>query len=517
MVLNAGSSFNQLMTPFLPTYPSARELAPNSPVQSTPHAAAIALRWPVAVLGVPFSPLTQADTIARIAAMVASRRPHQIVTANVDFLVQSLHDRELRRIMLEADLVLCDGAPVRWASHLLGNPLPERVAGADLVPALLEAAEENGHRIFLLGAAPGVAAQAVDRIRQRWPHTVVAGHFSPPVANLLEMDHDEIVRQIRKAKPDLLLVSFGCPKQEKWISMHLQNLGVPVVIGVGATIDFLAGRVSRAPPWMRRSGLEWLFRLLQEPARLHLRYRANLREFVPAVARQLRALRRRSQSETTSAPVLHFHGGVVEVRANPHLTRGALDQHARFWRVALPMDLSCICDLSPVRAIDSTGLALLLDWRRRVRAGGGRLILLQPSRVVRDALAASALEEDFLIAAHPVEAHQWLAGTRDEPPVSCDTNAGFIRWHGDITAPDANLVSRLTLQYLFALGIHRPAVVIDLSDVRYIDSTVAGLMLRLKLAVQAQFGYEALYIGIRPTVRNVLRCSGLATQLVPAR
>src|SRR5690349_14579030 len=203
-------------------------------------------RWysatpPIAILGVPFDNVTTAETIDLIQRMVASRQPHYLVTANVDFLVQAQEDVELRRIMFDAHLVLCDGTPLVWASRLLGNPLPERVAGADLVPLLMRVAEEKEFRIFFLGATPESAQRAVDNLKLRHPKLVIAGHYSPPFGKLLEMDHDEIRRRITEARPDLLFVSFGCPKQEKWIAMHYLSLGVPVSVGVGATIDFLAG------------------------------------------------------------------------------------------------------------------------------------------------------------------------------------------------------------------------------------------------------------------------------------
>src|SRR5262249_32142031 len=172
-------------------------------------------------------------------------------------------------------LVLCDGTPLVWASRLLGQPLPERVAGADLVPELIRLSARRKHRLFFLGATEDSAVQAVANVHARYPHLEIA-HYSPPFRPLHEMDHAEILKRIRAAEPDVLLVAFGCPKAEKWIAMHYRDLGVPVAIGVGATIDFLAGRVKRAPVWMQRSGLEWVFRLIQEPRRLCGRYAKDL-------------------------------------------------------------------------------------------------------------------------------------------------------------------------------------------------------------------------------------------------
>src|SRR5690606_34730820 len=147
-------------------------------------------------------------------------------------LVQAQRDVELRRILIEADLLLCDGTPLVWASHALGNPLQERVAGSDVIPAVIAAAATKGHRIFLLGAAAGVAAEATARLRQRYPALNIVDHYAPPFAELLKMDHDEIVRRVQAARPDILLVSFGCAKQEKWVAMHSRPLGVRVSVRV---------------------------------------------------------------------------------------------------------------------------------------------------------------------------------------------------------------------------------------------------------------------------------------------
>src|SRR5579872_1673052 len=161
---------------------------------------------PVAILGVPFDHVTTQDAVALVERMVASRRPHYFVTANVDFLVQARGDVELRRILFDAHLVLCDGTPLLWASRLLGNPLPERVAGSDLVPLLVRMAAEKHHRLFFLGGTPESTAQAVAKLKAQYPQLSVTG-YSPPFNPLLEMDHNEIKRRIQEASPDLLFVS----------------------------------------------------------------------------------------------------------------------------------------------------------------------------------------------------------------------------------------------------------------------------------------------------------------------
>src|SRR5688572_13510570 len=209
---------------------------------------------PIAILGVPFDCVTTAETIEMIEQMIRSRQPHYLATANVDFLEQAAKDVELRRILFDAHLVLCDGTPLVWASRVLGNPLPERVAGSDLVPLLLKVAAEKDYRPFLLGASPEALETAVERARQQYPKLQFAGYYSPPFNKLLEMDHESIRERIIRSQPDILFVGFGCPKQEKWINMHYHSLGVPVSIGVGGSIDFLAGKLRRAPRWMQVTG-----------------------------------------------------------------------------------------------------------------------------------------------------------------------------------------------------------------------------------------------------------------------
>jgi exopolysaccharide biosynthesis WecB/TagA/CpsF family protein len=241
----------------------------------------------IRMMDVPFDVVTMPQTLERIGGMIDRQSPHYLATANVDFLVQSRHDKELHGILNDADLVVCDGTPLVWLSRLLGRALPERVAGSDLVPQLLAKAEQNNWSVFFLGGQEQVLAQAITNVERKHPRLRIAGGYSPPFAPLDRMDNDSICARIRDAKPDVLLVSFGCPKQEKWIARNYQQAGVPVCIGVGATIDFLAGSMKRAPRWMQVIGAEWIFRLAQEPRRLLKRYATDLVVFGLGAAREL--------------------------------------------------------------------------------------------------------------------------------------------------------------------------------------------------------------------------------------
>jgi len=250
------------------------------------HAPSTALESLVAILGIPFHSISLGGAVDRVEAMIAHGGSHYVVTPNVDFLVKAQRDGELRRILVHADLVLCDGKPIVWASRWLGGILPARVAGSDLIPRLLARAEEKGWRVFLLGGSPEVASEAAQQVGAAYPLLRELAHYSPPFLPLGKMDNADIISRVHAASPDLMLVCFGCPKQEKWISQHRLALRVPVMIGAGATIDFLAGRMARAPLWMRRSGTEWLFRLLQEPTRLAKRYGDDFLHFFPAILLQ---------------------------------------------------------------------------------------------------------------------------------------------------------------------------------------------------------------------------------------
>ena len=246
----------------------------------------------IAIFGIPFHDLTLTEVLRDIDQMVERREPGFIVTPNLDFAAQASRDVELHRIILGAHRILCDGMPLVWSSRLLGSPLKERVAGSDLVPILAEHAAKKGHRLYFLGSTPEVLEQAREILVQRHPGLRIVGVDSPPFVPLSEMDQEGIAGRIRAARPDILLVALGCPKQEKWIWMNHQNLGVPCSIGIGASLDFIAGKTHRAPRWMQKTGTEWIFRLLQEPRRLLGRYAWDFCFLVSALTRQLLADRR---------------------------------------------------------------------------------------------------------------------------------------------------------------------------------------------------------------------------------
>jgi len=373
--------------------PRARDEAPVTSADAATRA------LPVAILGVVFDPMTLATAVHRIESMIEARTPHYIVTPNVDFLVQAQHDAELHQILVQADLVLCDGKPLVWASRWLGNALPGRVAGSDLLPILLKRACERGWKIFLLGGAKGVGAEAARRLATSHPSLPPVGHYSPPNLPLSEMNNAEIIARLHAAKPDIVLVCFGCPKQEKWMFQHSRAAGVPVMIGAGGTVDFLAGRLRRAPMWMRRTGTECVFRLWQEPRRLFKRYAGDLFQFVPALLGQLwhlpaRSAKRAAPDRSPSSTAMAYG---IKVEATERLHRDALQNAPLFWNRAVGQNGHCLIDLSGVRSIDSTGLAFLAHWQRRLAHVQRNLILFRPSVAVRVALARMRMTDEFVI------------------------------------------------------------------------------------------------------------------------
>jgi N-acetylglucosaminyldiphosphoundecaprenol N-acetyl-beta-D-mannosaminyltransferase len=210
-----------------------------------------------------------------------------VFTPNVDHVVTSDTDPRLRDAYRTASLSIADGQWLIWASRLLGTPLPEKISGSDLVVPLARRAAARGRSLYLLGGAPGVAEEAARKLAALTGVRIV-GFSSPTVAaDAITEDERDVVQSIRDSRPDVVLVALGAPKQELFIHWNARALRPAVLIGVGASIDFLAGRVRRAPRWISRTGLEWLFRLALEPRRLARRYLLRDPKFVAILVRTL--------------------------------------------------------------------------------------------------------------------------------------------------------------------------------------------------------------------------------------
>lgn len=218
----------------------------------------------VEILGVNVNSLTMSEAVAQVQKFIAEKKVALVATANAEMLMRTTEDEELKQILNGADLVVPDGAGTVWAAGHLGQPMPERVAGFDLAQELMRQAPEKKQRIYFFGSAPGVADKAKAKAEELYPGIEIVGtrngYFS-------EADEPEIMAEIKAAKPDILLAALGVPKQEKWLWQHKDELQVPVSIGVGGTLDVMAGVMERAPLWMQKAKLEWLFRGLKQPSR----------------------------------------------------------------------------------------------------------------------------------------------------------------------------------------------------------------------------------------------------------
>lgn len=218
----------------------------------------------VSILGVGIHDVTEEEAVDWVERFIREGGPHQVVTVNPEFVMEARRNAAFRRVLNEADLAVPDGVGILWAGRLLGHPFRGRVPGVELTLRLAERAAEQGYRLFLLGAAPGVAEEAAARLKGRYPGLTIAGTYagSPDPA-----EEEDIAARIRTASPHILLVAYGAPRQDLWLKRNLPRLNVAVGIGVGGTLDYISGRVRRAPAWMRRWGLEWLYRLFRQPWR----------------------------------------------------------------------------------------------------------------------------------------------------------------------------------------------------------------------------------------------------------
>ncbi len=248
----------------------------------------------VNILGVGISAINMDIALATIEDWIAQREPHYVCVTGVHGVMECQRDHELRRIHNASGLTTPDGMPLVWLSRLKGHRHVDRVYGPDLMLALCERSVTDGYRHFFYGGAEGVPEQLAANLQRRFPGLQVVGIHSPPFRPLTLEEDKQVVQIINQAVPDIVWVGLSTPKQEQWMVTHIGRVKPPVLIGVGAAFDFLAGRKRQAPRWMQRSGLEWLFRLLTEPRRLWRRYLINNPLFVLLVLAQALGLRRHS-------------------------------------------------------------------------------------------------------------------------------------------------------------------------------------------------------------------------------
>lgn len=241
------------------------------------------------VLGVPVSVLTFNEALATIDEWIASGEPNYICTLDVHALMESQSAPDVRNIYRSAAMVTPDGMPLIWLLHRSGYRSADRICGPDLMPAVFRHSEGRGYRHFLYGSSEMTLSLLQERLRRNFPGARIVGRYSPPYRALTREEEREVDRVVNAADPDIVWVGLGAPKQDRWMAAHRSTLKAPVLIGVGAAFDMLAGRVTRAPRFLQRTGCEWMFRMAQEPRRLTRRYlEANSKFAMMLIGQKLR-------------------------------------------------------------------------------------------------------------------------------------------------------------------------------------------------------------------------------------
>ena len=332
-------------------------------------------RRSVAVLGVPFDNVTMCEAIDLIEKKIEEPGFHQVATANVDFVINAIYDQGMQEMLCSCDLIVPDGMPIVWASRLMGSRLKERVSGVDLIPRLAELAARRDYGIFLLGASETNSRKASEVLKQRFPKLRIVGRYSPPVSPLAEMDHEKILSLIERARPDILLVAMGHPKQEQWLAMHRHRLRVSLCMGVGASLDFLAGAVSRAPVWMQTAGLEWLYRAAQEPRRLSQRYLSDAYGLARHLPAQVAANAIQPRGTTRPAVQTDRQGSISVISVHGDLSGGLLAEFERELGRAYQEDGHIVLNLAPTGYLGLDSVGFLVQLSRLMQRGDRQLYL----------------------------------------------------------------------------------------------------------------------------------------------
>ncbi len=493
---------------------------------------------PTAVLGIPLDNLTMGEAIEKVFSMIerysADRKPKLVCTVNTDFVVNTLRwslqkarHPELLDILRKADLVTADGMPLVWTSTLLGSPLKGRVTGADLVPELAREAAQRGKSVYLLGGRGEVAQRAARTLKTHYPGLNIAGCDCPfvhiegePLIDALETDLP-IVERINASGADILLIAFGNPKQELWFERNRHRLEVPVSIGIGGTFEFITGSIQRAPAWMQRTGLEWLFRLTQDPKRLWKRYLVDLVKFGiliwPSILygscrKQILQWRKDNQKgcEIRHEWIRHDkkEALLVNMPAAVNLSSSAILKGILEDRTA--EDMPIILDFSDVSFIDAHGFGLLLN----LYSSGMNVYLAGLSPAVKRFFSLGRMSHLFserIFAGIP----DALTAARDETPGSLlsheviqDERTSVVRFSGELTerqtaGKDLSEIVR---------AVNKPRCTMDLSGIRRIDSSGIIFILKLHRELLAS-RFTCSITGLSEDVAQMLRITKVGNLL----
>lgn len=250
---------------------------------------------PCMVWGVPFTPVSFDETVELIDHQVRSRIPGYFITANLHYIMLTDRHPKLKKVNRDAAFVIADGMPIVWRSRLSPRPIPERVAGSDLIYAISELSAKRGYRVFFLGGEPGIAKSAARILEEKYPNLQVVGIEVPPFRELLTDEESAIINRIKAARPDILLAALGQPAGEIWLHRWYRELELPLGVQLGGSFNFVTGKISRSPDWVAKSGLEWFYRFYREPRRLGPRYFRNGLFLAKALLRDVFGIQPRSE------------------------------------------------------------------------------------------------------------------------------------------------------------------------------------------------------------------------------
>ena len=480
------------------------------------------------VLGLPLDLLTLNAAVEAVFALAEDYRrdgrPRLVVTINVDFVVNahgwfaSVHRHpELLRILREADLATADGMPLVWASRLLGCALPTRVTGADLVPALATAAATRQASLYFLGGRPEVTEAAAQLLLEANPGLRIAAVDAPFVyteggklASAYEED-TPICERINAAHPDFLLVAFGNPKQELWFRRNRHRLKVPVTIGIGGTFNFITGAISRAPWWMQHSGLEWVYRMAQEPRRLWRRYAVGMAKIAWLLAPTLLADRlptrfsRRRRQAPEAPPIFFSEGTRLRVQPVPAEEAPGVAAELGARLLADPPEV-LVLDVSHIRSVSSAAVAFVAECRRQLSPLGTEVWVygIRPAfrrQLIRsrawDLLRDGVLEH--LTHAVPRAAGSAEAG-RCMLGIDAVGQAVVVAVYGELYTDRLGDLDRSAL----AAAITRRDCIVDLGYCADMDGAGTGFLMRLREVTEAGGG-QFILCRPCPAVRQILR------------
>jgi len=483
--------------------PGTVRAATFSGVEATPTADS--LDAPTPLLGVPFDHITRAKLKAVVAQMIESGRPHYLATADAGLLLRTRKDAQLRQILFDTHLLICDGPLLEFVSRSLGNTLIGEISGAKLLPVLLEIAEESQYRIFVLGESETATGLLTEKIRRTHPQLDIGKHHYSPTSTR-ERDREEVHFRIQEFKPDLLIVAFGCPEQERWISAHYRCLGVPICIGAGSPADPTSR--SQHPNFLHST---WSF--VREPSRT-IRRAIDALAFGCDLAGQFWRLLKQTDDLPPSAALAAQESEDRSVLIVPErLDAAAVEESRSEWETLLDSGKPVVIDLALTKFIDSTGVGFLMKLRRlsREKETAFALAAVQPSvwRTITSMKLADFFPTGDTVktaseaARQPQRRSLWLR----------ETPSGIaLHLQGEISTSNSEQAFDSCAELL--KGVHLDeAAEVDLTRVTFLDRTGIAVLMRLrKLALR--LGIRLKITNPNPAVSTTLRNAGLTEYLL---